>query len=159
MNTMFTFVYDKENGHQQDNSWYVYIHWKCFEETAQITILSELSYLIIFHDNQISHLVFLYVSWLNDTYSNWTATEKTCLRWFVTIKAQTSLRTHSVSSVFSNFAVCFLRRIIPRLASCEKKSIFYLACLAEGTGLRLALSETQKTGFLAAWPVLLARQL
>ena len=47
MNTMFTFVYDKENGHQQDNSWYVYIHWKCFEETAQITILSELSYFTI----------------------------------------------------------------------------------------------------------------
>ena len=47
MNTMFTFVYDKENGHQQDNSWYVYIHWKCFEETAKITILSELSYFTI----------------------------------------------------------------------------------------------------------------
>ena len=30
-------------------------------------------------------------------------------------------------------------------------SIFYLACLAEGTGLRLALSETQKTRFLALW--------
>ena len=28
-------------------------------------------------------------------------------------------------------------------------SIFYLACLAEG--LRLAVSETQKTGFLASW--------
>ena len=25
MITMFTFVYDKENGHQQDNSLYVYI--------------------------------------------------------------------------------------------------------------------------------------
>ena len=37
MNTMFTFVYDKEN----DNSWYVCnIHRKSFEETAQITILS-----------------------------------------------------------------------------------------------------------------------
>ena len=38
----------------------------------------------------------------------------------------------------------------------EKNSICYLAHLAEGTGLRLALSETQKTGFLASWPVLLA---
>ena len=48
MNTMFTFVYDKENGHQQDDSWYVYIFTeKCFEETAQITILSELSYFTI----------------------------------------------------------------------------------------------------------------
>ena len=62
-------------------------------------------------------------------------------------------------SLISNFVFSFLRRIIPRLAWCEKKSIFYLACLAEGTGLRLALSETQKTGFLASWPVLLARQL
>ena len=30
MNTMFTIVYvrlyDKENGHQQNNSWYVFIH-------------------------------------------------------------------------------------------------------------------------------------
>ena len=40
--------------------------------------------------------------------------------------------------------------MIPRLASCEKMSIFYLACLAEATGLRLALSETQETGFLAS---------
>ena len=48
-------------------------------------------------------------------------------------------------SIISNFVVCFLRIIIPRHASCEKHSIFYLACLAEGTGLRLALSETQKT--------------
>ena len=46
---------------------------------------------------------------------------------------------------------------MPRLALCEIKSIFYQACLAEGTGLRLALSETQKIGFLASWPVLLAR--
>ena len=53
---------------------------------------------IIFHDDQISHLVFLYVLWLNDTYNNWTVTEKTCLRWFVTIKAQASLRIHAVSS-------------------------------------------------------------
>ena len=41
MNTMFTFVYDKENGHQQDDSWYVYIFTEnAFEETAQIIILS-----------------------------------------------------------------------------------------------------------------------
>ena len=30
-------------------------------------------------------------------------------------------------------------------------------CLAEGTGSRLALSETQMTGFLASWPVLLGQ--
>ena len=39
-------------------------------------------------------------------------------------------------SIISNFVVCFLRRIIPRLASCEKKSIFYLACLAETRFIR-----------------------
>ena len=31
-------------------------------------------------------------------HSNWTTTAKTCLRWFVTIKAQTSLRIRAVSS-------------------------------------------------------------
>ena len=30
--------------------------------------------------------------------SNWTATTKACLRWFITIKAQTSLRIRAVSS-------------------------------------------------------------
>ena len=33
----------------------------------------------------------------------------------------------------------------------RKNVNFYLACLAEGTGLRLVLSETQKTGFIALW--------
>ena len=48
MITMFTSVYDKENGHQQDDSWYVYIFTdNAFEEAAQITILSELSYFAI----------------------------------------------------------------------------------------------------------------
>ena len=146
---MFTFVYDKENGHQQDKSWYVYI----FTENA----LKRLhNCVIIFHDNQISHLVFLYVSWLNDTYSNWTATEKTCPL-ICNIKGPDQ-PAHS-RSLISNFVICFLRRIILRLASCEKISTFYLACFAEGTGLRLPLSETQKTGFLALWPVLLARQI
>ena len=52
MNTMLTYVYlrcyDKENGQQQDNSWNVYIHTaNAFEETAQITIQSELYFTII----------------------------------------------------------------------------------------------------------------
>ena len=34
-----------------------------------------------------------------------------------------------------------------------------VTCLAEGTGLKIALSETQNTGFLTSWPVLLAREL
>ena len=57
---MFTFVYDKENGHQQDNSWYVYI----FTENA-LKRLHKLQFCLSYHI--ISHLVFLYVSWLNDT--------------------------------------------------------------------------------------------
>ena len=84
---------------------------------------------ITFHDNQISHLVFLYVSWLNDTYSNWTVTEKTCPRWFVTIKAQTSLRIHAVSP--ATLSSAFWEESSKDLPRAKKKSIFYLACLAE----------------------------
>ena len=47
MNTMFTFVYDKENGHQQDNSWYVYIFTENALKRLHKTILSELSYFTI----------------------------------------------------------------------------------------------------------------
>ena len=36
--------------------------------------------------------------------NNWTGTAKTCLQWFVTIKAQTSLRIRSVSSKTLLFA-------------------------------------------------------
>ena len=109
-------------------------------------------WILILHDNQISHLVFLYVPWLNDTYNNSTVTEKTSL---VICNNKGPIQPAHPRSLISNFVVCFLRRIIPRLASWEIISTFYLACLVEGTGL----SETQKTGFLASWPVLLARQL
>ena len=145
---MFTFVYDTENGQQQDNSWYVYI----FAENA-LKRLHKLQFCLSY---QISHLVFLYVSWLNDTYSNWTTTEKTCP--MICNNKGPDQPAHP-RSLISNFVVCFLRSIITRLASSEKNSTFTLACLTEGIGLRLALSETQKTGFLASWPVLLARQL
>ena len=73
--------------------------------------------------------------WLIDTYSNWTATEKTCL---VICNNKGPDQPAHPRVFISNFVVCFLRRIIPRLASSEIISIFYLACLAEGTGLRLA---------------------
>ena len=73
--------------------------------------------------------------WLNDTYSNWTATEKTSL---VICSNKGPDQPAHPRSLISNFVVCFLRRIIPRLASCKIISNFYLACLAEGTGLRLA---------------------
>ena len=56
-------------------------------------------------------------------------------------------------SIISNFVICFLK-VISRLATRET-SIFLLACKAEETGLRLALSETQKTGFLVSWPRIL----
>ena len=63
-------------------------------------------------------------------------------------------------SVISNFVICLLK-VISRLATSETL-IFLLACKAEETGLRLALSETQKTGFLTSWPGIflwLAQQL
>ena len=98
MNTMFTFIYDKVNGHERDtcNSWYVII----FTEHA-LRRLHKLQFclILILHDNQISHLVFLHVPWLNDTYNNSTATEKTSLVICNNeLKAQTSLRIHAVSS-------------------------------------------------------------
>ena len=61
-------------------------------------------------------------------------------------------------SLISNFVICFLRRIISGLAI-SQTSIF-LASMSEETGLRLALSETQKIGFLVSWAcifLLLAR--
>ena len=122
---MFTFLYDKENGYQQDNSWYVYIFIEN-EETAQITILYELSYLTI--------IIFLYVSFIHETYSNCTATEKTCP---VICNIKGPDQPAHPRSLINSFVVFFLRRIIPRLALCEKNSIFYLACLAKGTSLRL----------------------
>ena len=69
---------------------------KFFEETAQITILSELSYFTIIKFRKLFSYICVMVKW-HIWYSNWTATEKT-VRWFVTIKAQTSLRIRSVSS-------------------------------------------------------------
>ena len=61
------------------------------------------------------------MSCLNDTYSNWTATEKTCL--MICNNNGPDQPAHP-RSLISNFVVCFLRRIIPRLASCEKKINF-----------------------------------
>ena len=82
--------------------------------------------------------------------SNWTATAKTWLRWFVTIKAQTSLRIRAVSS--ATLLSAFLDESYLHLL--REKIQF-----AVETGLNLAFSETQKTGFLGSWFVFLARQL
>ena len=60
-------------------------------------------------------------------------------------------------SLISNFVVCFLDESYLHLL--RVKFQFLASLLAEETGLKLALWETQKTGFLASWFVLLARQL
>ena len=48
--------------------------------------------------------------------------------------------------------ICFLKSSICILATGEI-SIFLLVSVAEETGLKLALSETPKTGFLATRPI------
>ena len=78
------------------------------------------------------------MSWLKDTYSNWTATEKTCTV-ICNNKGQDQLAYPR--SLISNFVVCFLRRIIPRLASCEKKINFLSGPLS-----RRDLFETRLVG-------------
>ena len=68
-------------------------------------------------------------------------------------QAQTSLRIPRPAhprSLISAFLISFSERIICKLATCEI-SIFLLVCVAEETALKLALSQTPKTGFLATW--------
>ena len=60
-------------------------------------------------------------------------------------------RTRSLSSAF---VISSLESIISGLASSEI-STFLLVSVAEETGLSLPLSETLKTGFLRARPILL----
>ena len=59
MITMFTVVYlrlyDKKNGDQQDNSWYVYIHTANALKSAQIIILS-------YHISQKSNFASYFLS-------------------------------------------------------------------------------------------------
>ena len=77
-------LYYIENSHQQDNSWCVFIH------TANaLKRLRKLQVCLSYH---ISRVFKAFMD------GNWTTTAKTCLRWFVTIKAQTSLRIRAVSS-------------------------------------------------------------
>ena len=56
-------------------------------------------------------------------------------------------------SLISTFFARFLESIICKLATCEI-SVFQLVSVAEETGLKLALSETPKTGFVATRPIL-----
>ena len=53
-------------------------------------------------------------------------------------------------SQISAFVIRFLKRSICTLATGEI-SIFWLVSVAEETGLKLALTETPKTGFLAQY--------
>ena len=72
----------------------LHTHRKCFEETVQIIILSEL-----YHISRKSNFASCFLSVHGKmTYNNWTATEKNCLRHLVTTKAQISLRICQVSS-------------------------------------------------------------
>ena len=54
-------------------------------------------------------------------------------------------------SLASAFVIRFLESTVCKLPTGEI-SIFWLVCVAKETGLRLALSETPKTGFLATRP-------
>ena len=72
----------------------LHTHRKCFEETVQIIILSEL-----YHISRKSNFASCFLSVHGKmTYNNWTATEKNCLQRLVTTKAQISLRICQVSS-------------------------------------------------------------
>ena len=63
-----------------------------------------------------------------------------------TTKAQTTLR-----SLISAFVIPFLKSIICKLAT-GGIIIFLLVSVAEETGLKLAMSETTKTGFVVTRP-------
>ena len=54
-------------------------------------------------------------------------------------------------SLISAFVIRLLESLISRLAT-SKISIFWLVTVAEDTGLKLALSDTPKTGFSATKP-------
>ena len=74
---------------------------------------------------------------------------KSCLRVF----AKNTGADHPVHprSLISTFVFSVLESIICKLATGEI-SIFQIVSVAEETGLKLSLSETPKTGFLATRP-------
>ena len=75
--------------------------------------------------------------------------DKTCLRSFAN-HTGADQPAHSCSLV-SAFVICFLERTICKLAAGEI-AIFYQVSVTEETGLKLALTETPKKGFLATRP-------
>ena len=75
---------------------------------------------------------------------------KTCLQWFANSKGAD--QPAHPSSLISAFVIRLLESVISRLATNEIL-FFYLVSVAEQAGLKLALSETPKTGFLAMRPI------
>ena len=71
----------------------------------------------------------------------------------VTRKPVSGGREQHRSRLISAFVIRFLESIICNLATGEIW-IFQLVSVAEETGLKLALLETPKTGFLATLPIL-----
>ena len=86
------------------------------------------------------------------SYSSWYGRqcEKTCLRGFAN-NTGTDQPVHP-RSLISAFVIRLLESIICKLAT-DKISIFKLVSVAEETGLKLALSDTPKTGFLPTRPI------
>ena len=76
--------------------------------------------------------------------------EKTCLWWFANNKGAD--QPAHMRRLISTFVIRLLESIISLLSS-SKISIFQLVCVDEETGLKLALLETPKTGFLAKRPI------
>ena len=75
--------------------------------------------------------------------------QKTCLRGFANnTGANQASHPHRL---ISTFVIRVLESTISKLATSEI-SFFYLVSVAEETGLKLALSETPKTGFVATRP-------
>ena len=75
--------------------------------------------------------------------------KKTCLRGFAN-NTGADQPAHP-RSLFSAFVIRFLESTLTKLST-AKISVFQLVSVAEETGLKLTLSETPKTGFLATWP-------
>ena len=78
--------------------------------------------------------------------------EKTCLPGVVNNTGADQPAHLRSLILISTFFIGFLESTICKLAAGEI-SIFYLVSAAEETGLKLALSETPKTGFLATRPI------
>ena len=76
--------------------------------------------------------------------------EKSCLRGYSNNEG-VDQPAHQ-RSLISAFVIRFLKNAICKLAIGEI-SIFYLVSVAEETGLKLALSETPKKGFVASRPI------